>query len=102
MVSVRTVTISGQDYLQAVRYVKPDGKPKVEVIKSFGKDTLENRMKAEQFVSSYDKLTEFLKQTKNQGNTGRDTLFETALAIFGIILGAAIISAIVREIFGDQ
>jgi hypothetical protein len=101
MVSVRTVTISGQDYLQAVRYVKVEGKPKVEVIKSFGQDNIENRMKAEQFAASYDKLIEILKQTKNQGIEA-DKLLETALAIFGLILGAAIIVAIINEIFGDN
>ncbi|HJU12922.1 MAG TPA: hypothetical protein VJ792_00505, partial [Candidatus Nitrosotalea sp.] len=59
MASVRTTTINGIPYLQVVEYVKTaEGKTKIDVVKSFGRDNMENRMTAERFAASYDKLRE--------------------------------------------
>ncbi|AIC16817.1 hypothetical protein [Nitrososphaera viennensis] len=103
MVSVRTTTIGGISYLQVVRYLKtPDGKTKIDVVKSFGRDTLENRLKAEQFAASYDKLEEFASQFKQQQGRESNELLSVALAIFGVVLGAAIVSAIIANIFSDD
>lgn len=101
MVSTRRVTVSGIPYLQVVDYKKTiEGKPKIDVVKSFGRDTLENRMKAEQFAASYDKLKEMAREHASENN--QNDFASTALAAFGIILGAAIIGAVLGEIFGND
>lgn len=95
MASVRTITINGVPYLQVVGYSKTkDSKPKIDVIKSFGRDSLESRMKAEQFVASYNKLQDLAKEMKNKP---KSDLLSAALAIFGIVLGAAIVVALLKN-----
>lgn len=101
MASTRIITVSGIPYLQVVDYKKTkDGKPKIDVVKSFGRDSLENRMKAEQFSASYDKLKEIAEQEKEQNNS--KDLLGPALAIFGIILGAAVVVAVLGGRLGDD
>lgn len=101
MASVRVVKVGGVDYLQVVEYVRlPNGKYKVDVIKSFGKDNLENRMKAEQFAAEYDRLKNLAKGYASAPKKDQDFL-QTALAVFGIVLGAAVVIAILKEIFGE-
>ena len=96
MASTRTITVGGIPYLQVVDYKKTkEGKTKINVIKSFGRESLENRMKAEQFSASYDKLKEIAKHEKDQ-NSSTD-LLRPALAIFGIILGAAVVIAVLAR-----
>lgn len=93
MASTRTITVGGIPYLQVVDYKKTnDGKTKIDVIKSFGRESLENRMKAEQFAISYDKLKEIAEQEKK--NNDSKELLTPALAIFGIVLGATIVAAV--------
>ena len=94
MASLRTITINGVPYLQVVNYLKTkDDKSKVDVVKSFGRDILENRMKAEQFVASYNKLQDLAKDMKNKP---KNDFLSAALAIFGIVLGAAIVVALLK------
>jgi len=96
MASTRTITVGGVPYLQVVDYKKTkDGKTKIDVVKSFGRESIENRMKAEQFTASYDKLKEIAEQQKDQNNT--TDLLGPALAIFGIILGAAVVAAVLAR-----
>lgn len=103
MASVRTTTIGGIPYLQVVEYVKsPDGKTKIDVVKSFGRDGLENRMKAEQFAASYDTLKEVAKDMKEEKKGDSDDVGKIALSLFGVVLGAAVIGAILGEIFKDK
>lgn len=103
MASVRTTSIGGIPYLQVVEYVKsPEGKAKIDVVKSFGRDGMENRMKAEQFAASYDKLKEVAKDMKDEKKGNSDDVVNTALAVFGVILGAAIVGAVLGEIFKDK
>lgn len=103
MTSVRTTNIGGIPYLQVVEYVKsPDGKTKIDVVKSFGRDGMENRMKAEQFAASYDKLKEVAQNRKDEKKGDSDDFGNTALAVFGVILGAAIVGAVLHEIFKDD
>ena len=104
LVSVRTVSIGGVPYLQVVSYVKQqDGRTKIDVVRSFGRETMENRMKAEQFANSYNTLKDLASQFKNQRRNNDDNdLLSSALAIFGVILGAGIIAGIIHEIFRDD
>ena len=96
MASTRTITVNGIPYLQVVDYKRTnDGKTKIDVVKSFGRESLENRMKAEQFTASYDKLKEIAEQQKDQNNT--TDLLGLALAIFGTILGAAVVAAVLAR-----
>jgi len=100
MASTRTVTVGGTSYLQVVEYKKTnDGKAKIDVVKSFGRDSLENRMKAEQFSASYDKLKELTIQQREQNST--DDILAAGLTIFGIILGAAVVGAVIDEFTGN-
>ena len=96
MASTRTITVNGIPYLQVVDYKKNnDGKTKIDVVKSFGRESIENRMKAEQFTASYDKLKEIAEQHHDQNNT--TDLLGPALAIFGIILGVAVVGAVLAR-----
>ncbi len=102
MVSVRTTRIGGIDYLQVVEY--HSNNQTIKVIKSFGKDNLENRMKAEQFAADYDKLKTIAQQqaSKNRNNQNGDDFWKVAFAVFGLVLGAAVVKAILDEIFGSN
>lgn len=99
MVVTRAVKVAGKQYLQVVEYKKnQDGKTKVKVVKTFGENTLENRMRAEQFSSSYDQLKEFTIQHGEQNDS--DDFRSAGLAIFGIILGVVIVGAVIDEFSG--
>jgi len=101
MVSTRTVVVNGTPYLQVVEYKKTkDGKTKIDVVKSFGRYSLENRMRAEQFSASYDKLKEMAVQLRNENSSSE--ILSAGLAIFGIILGVAIVAGVLNEAFGDE
>ena len=100
MVSTRTVKVGGKQYLQVVKYKKiQDGKTKVKVIKTFGENSLENRMRAEQFTTSHNQLKELAIQNREQHNT--EDIVRAGLTIFGIILGAAVVGAVIDE-FGRR
>lgn len=96
--SVRTVKVNGQPYLQVVRYFRENGKYKTKIIKSFGRDDLENRLKAQQFASTYNSFADIAKK-EYEKKVGFEKLLKGALVIFGIILGAAIITEIINEVF---
>jgi len=99
VVFTRSVKVGGKHYLQVVEYKKThDGKTKTEVLKSFGENSLENKMKAEQFSASYDQLKELTIQHREQNNS--DDIRSAGLAIFGIILGAVIVGALIDEFSG--
>jgi hypothetical protein len=96
--SVRTIQVNDTDYLQVVRYFRKDGKNRIKVIKSFGQDTLENRLKAQQFASNYNSLAEIAQQELERNET-KNNIVTIALVLFGLILGAAIIKDLIDEIF---
>jgi len=97
--STRTVKVGGKHYLQVVEYKKThDGRTKTEVLKSFGENSLESKMRAEQFSASYDQLRELSIQHREQNSS--DDILSAGLAIFGIILGAAIVGAVIDEFSG--
>ena len=98
--SVRTVTVSGKSYLQVVRYIRENGKYKTKIIKSCGRDNLENRLKAQQFASTYNSLADIAKK-EFERNIDFENLLRGALVIFGLILGAAIITELINEVFGE-
>ena len=95
--SVRTTTVNDNHYLQVVRYYRKDGKNKTKVIKSFGRDTLENRLKAQQFASNYNSLADMAK-AELERNEKIGSLLTFALVLFGAILGATIIQEIIKEV----
>ena len=102
MPSVRVVDVSGKQYLQVVEYYRrPNGKQSVRVLKSFGRYNIENWLKANQFSVAYDQL----KSIAAQASTNKSNLNEllgAALTVFGIILGATLVAAIIRDIFGEK
>jgi hypothetical protein len=96
LASVRITNVGGRTYLQVVEYINIGGKRSVRVLRSFGPDNLENRLQAEQFASSYNTLRTIAQKEVQQGNTA--DFLKAAFVIFGIILGAAIISEIIDEL----
>lgn len=101
MASTRTITVGGIPYLQVVDYKKTrEGKAKIDVIKSFGKESIENRMRADQFTASYNKLKEIAERGKGEENPR--SLLGPALAIFGIVLGTAIVVTVLGVGLGDD
>lgn len=96
--SVRVINVGGRSYLQAVEYINEGGRRSLKILKSFGQDNLQNRLQAEQFVSNYNTLRSIVQREAQQPNTNIDNLLKGALVIFGIILGAKIISDIIDEL----
>ena len=104
MASVRVVKVGGSEYLQVVEYTRSSGQVQTKVLSSFGKNTWENRLKAEKYAADYDRLrkvaTEYANSTRNQGNRNDFTTF--ALAVFGLVLGVTVIAALLNEVFGSK
>jgi hypothetical protein len=96
--SVRTINVAGRSYLQVVEYVNVGGKRSVKILKSFGLNDLQNRLQAEQFASNYNTLRSIAQREAEQPNVNIENLLKGALVIFGIILGAKIISDIIDEL----
>jgi len=95
MASVRTINVGGKRYLQAVEYVTVGGKRKTKILKSFGPDNLANRLTAEKFVSSYNTFRSFAQRESQKANANLEDLVKVGLVIFGLILGAKLISDII-------
>ncbi|KXB08678.1 hypothetical protein AKJ59_00650 [candidate division MSBL1 archaeon SCGC-AAA385M02] len=51
-----------KEYLQVVRYIKLEDRYKTKVVRSFGRNNLENRFKAEKYASNYNLLEKLLKK----------------------------------------
>ncbi len=96
--SVRTINVNGRNYLQVVEYINENGKRRLKILESFGVDNLQNRLKAEQFASNYNTLKSIAQKEAQQPNANIENLLKGALVIFGIILGAEIISGIIDEL----
>lgn len=96
---VRTTKVGERDYLQVVRYSNESGKSRLNVIKSFGRDNLEHRLKANQFASSYNSLYDQAQTELQNQAVNVETLLKGALVVFGIFLGAKVISEILDELF---
>ncbi len=90
---VRTVTVNGQRYVQAV-VTQPGGS--VKILQSFGQYGSESWLKAQQFVASYNRLLELRGERRSQA-FGANELLTAGLAIFGIILGAKIVQELLAE-----
>ena len=104
MASVRSVKVGNTSYLQVVEYIhRQDGKIVIDVIKSFGRDSLENRLRAEQFAAEYDRLKHLAHRYASTSTRPPAADFlQAAIAIFGFILGAAIVVEILKQIFGEE
>ena len=104
MTSVRVVKVGGSEYLQVVEYARSSGQVQTKVLSSFGKNTWENRLKAEKYAADYDRLrkvaTEYANSTRGQGN--QNDFVNFALAVFGLVLGVAVVFALLNEIFGSK
>jgi hypothetical protein len=85
--------VNGTKYLQVV---EPQSGGSLSVLQSFGDaNNVENWLRANQFVSSYNQLKELKTQPKPSGND--QDFFRAALAIFGVVLGAALIASLLEE-----
>lgn len=98
MASVRIINVGGRSYLQVVEYVNVGGRRSIKILKSFGTDNLQNRLQAEQFASNYNTLRSIAQREVQQPDVNIENLLKGALVIFGIILGAKIISDIIDEL----
>jgi len=96
--SVRSISVGQRSYLQVVEYGNRGGKRSMKILKSFGQDNLQNRLKAEQFASNYDTLRSIAQREVQQPNVTSENLLKGALVIFGLILGAKIISDIIDDV----
>ena len=65
------------------------------VLQSFGEYNLENWLRANQFANSYNQLRDLAVQPRPTGND--QDFFRAALAIFGVVLGAALIASLLGE-----
>lgn len=83
--------MGGQQYLQVCES-RPNGS--IVVLKSFGPYSVESFLKAQQYAASYNQLSE-IRQNPPTGD--KDVLVKSALAIFGAILGAAIIDELFKS-----
>jgi hypothetical protein len=102
MASVRVVNVGGKEYLQVVEYYRrADGRQSLRVLKSFGQYTVENWLKASQFAASYDQLRAIGARAA-ENSVDWDELLKGALTVFGVILGAGVVAAVLGEIFGED
>jgi hypothetical protein len=92
MARVRTIRVGDKRYLQVVENT-PSGS--IDVLQSFGEYGIENWLRANQFAISYNQLRDLAAQPKPSGNP--DEFFRAALAIFGVVLGAAIVASLLGE-----
>lgn len=92
MARVRTVKVGERRYLQAIETM-PNGS--IDVLQSFGEYNLENWLRANQFANSYNQLRDLAGQPRPTGND--QDFFRAALAIFGVVLGAALIASLLGE-----
>jgi hypothetical protein len=101
MVSVRVIKVGDSEYIQVVEYERSGSQTKTKVVGSFGKNSLEARMRAEQFASEYDRLKEIATSEAAESKTSEppQNFVIIAMAVFGVILGAAVIAALLAEIF---
>lgn len=104
MASVRVVKVGSSEYLQVVEYSRSGNQVKTRVLNSFGRNTWENRLKAEKYAADYDRLRQVATEYANSpgGQNSRNDLLNSALAVFGLILGAAVVVALLNEIFGSK
>lgn len=98
MASVRIINVGGRNYLQVVEYVTVGGKRRIRILKSFGPNNLENRLRAEKFASNYNTFRSIAQREVQRENVDLGNLLKGALVIFGLILGAKIISDILDEL----
>ncbi len=96
MASVRVINVNGRNYLQVVEYINSNGRSTLKVLKSFGSESIQSRLQAEQFASNYNTFKAIAQKEVKQGNAG--DFLKAALVIFGLILGAALISEIIEEL----
>ena len=89
---MRTVRVGERRYLQVIENTASGS---IDVLQSFGEYNIENWLRASQFANSYNQLRELAAQPKPTGST--DDFFRAALAIFGVVLGAAIIASLLGE-----
>jgi hypothetical protein len=86
------VRVNGKEYLQVVEYKSIQGKEKVIILKSFGENTLMNRLQAIQFKASFQALKTFKTDANVQGAEDLQTVINLALVAFGAILGIKFIT----------
>lgn len=91
MARVRTVRVGEKRYLQVVE-ARENGS--IDVLQSFGEYNMENWLRANQFANSYDQLR---KLAQEKPTTNNEDFFRAALAIFGVVLGAAIVASLLGE-----
>jgi hypothetical protein len=92
MARVRTVRVGKRRYLQVVENTASGS---IDVLQSFGEYGIENWLRANQFANSYNQLRDLAAQPKPNGNP--DDFLRAALAIFGVVLGAAIVASLLGE-----
>jgi len=97
MPSIRKIKVGKNEYLQVVEYTKG----KAKVLKSFGKDSLETRGKAIQFVENYNALVKFVKEGIKEKKK-REEIEKVALVVFGSILGGALVGKILDRYLKEK
>ena len=102
MASVRTIKVHNKEYLQVVEYFVETGQRRMRVLKAFGENTWVNRLKANQFESSYNLLKAFKSDVSPRDADEATTIFNTALVLFGAILGAKLIADLFKNNESDD
>ena len=97
MASVRTIRVRSKEYLQVVEYFVDEGQRRMRVLKAFGENTLLNRLKAKQFESSFNLLKAFKEDVSREDADAATAILDTALVLFGAILGVKIISDLLKR-----
>jgi len=97
MASIRIITVHTKKYIQVVEYFIESGQRRLRVLKAFGEDSLVNRLKAKQFESSYNLLKAFRSDVTPQDADETTAIFNTALILFGAVLGAKLIADLFKD-----
>jgi hypothetical protein len=97
---VRTITVHGIRYIQAVETVYEQDKrhQRVHVLKSFGKESIEAIFSAELYCAARDVLRKFRDLISESDATLFEVQMENAaLSVFGHIIGREEVERIIHE-----
>jgi hypothetical protein len=92
-VRVQTVARGNVRYVSVVEdVVMPDGTRTARTLQSFGQETPEALVRAHQFKSAYETAAQLAPQAREDKE-----MAEALVAVFGIILGVALLAALLSK-----
>ena len=97
---MRKTKVKGVEYIQVAQYYHDlNGKRRLKILRSFGKNIIQNMLEAEIFLSNVNKVEELKAKNDSYSN---DELYKMVLKISGGVLGAFIGIKIIQWLLRDE